>query len=212
MEILAKKLEEEYESNSDVSCEHDHKIHVEIEAKGNLKLDMQIEQQERQEHKDNIPPSPVHDTNIVNTSEGEAINEDFSVGNFNPIDPDSGTNALHNGTAQEGEGNIGGILKNVSPSRTSPSSLVDSAVNTSRPGSRQWNRPSMVDSSVNTSRPSSRQNARMSPPTHPAFPTTDSGTMTSRPNSKQSSRGHSRPSSRQSSSLRPGSRQSTRSE
>ena len=26
---------------------------------------------------------------------------------------------------------------------------------------------------------------------HPAFPTTDSGTMTSRPNSKQSSRGHS---------------------
>ena len=69
----------------------------------------------------------------------------------------------------------------------------------------------MVDSSVNTSRPSSRQNARMSPPTHPAFPTTDSGTMTSRPNSKQSSRGHSRPSSRQSSSLRPGSRQSTRS-
>ena len=101
-------------------------------------LDMQIAQQGRQEYKDNIPPSPIHDTNIVNTSEGEAINEDFSAGNSDPIDPDLEPTRYTMVQHRKGKA-LDGILKNVSPSRTSPSSLVDSAVNTSRPGSRQWN-------------------------------------------------------------------------
>ena len=231
MEALAKRLEAEYESNSDVSCEHDHKIHlheedemafeheIEVQRQHELKL-QQNESIRKEEEEENVEQEQYDgDTEHGNGQ----IYEDDNQFNAIVIHQDSNNYNSINGDEMKYsdlEGKRDGILKNqkspiinnnnnnnmgvnnTNNMRMPKSILVDSAVNTSRPNSRQSrkNSPIMVDTAVGTSRPSSRINARKSPKTMNNSPMVEISTMTSsssRPNSS-------------SSSLRPGSRQSGR--
>ncbi len=230
MELLARKLEEEYESTSDVSCEHDHGMHL-AEHHEDHQYGLGLEGEEENE----LLPPPMSqrkelDTNDEQNDEGEGepgTNAYEDDEHFDAVIFDGSDISDFNGnnvTRQEQyemkhddvEGKQAGILKktrsspklsdsSTNTSRPSSRQRVDSAVNTSRPNSRQRNannKPIMVDNSVNTSRPSSRSNARKSPNTINNAPRTAVSTMTSRPNSRQSAT---------SSALRPTSKQSSRS-